>query len=109
MENGAISDGQISASSEYDSNYAAHQGRLNFTENGSKMGAWAARQSDLNQWLQIDLLNNKTIVTRVATQGRNSVSYSEWVTKYKLQYSDDGVTFQYYKEEGQNNATVKFP
>ena len=111
MENGAISDGQISASSEYGNNYAAHHGRLNFAESGSKMGAWTARQSDLNQWLQIDLLNNKTTVTRVATQGRNAVGHwiSQWVTKYKLQYSDDGVTFQYYKDEGQNNATVKFP
>jgi len=44
-------------------------------------------------------------VTRVATQGRYSV-YNQWVTKYKLQYSDDGVNFQYYKEQGQTTDKV---
>ena len=44
---------------------------------------------------QMTLINE---VTRLATQGRNG--YSQWVTKYKLQYSDDGVNFQYYWEHG---------
>jgi len=37
----------------------------------------------------------------VATQGgSNYYGDDQWVTKYKLQYSDDGVSFQYYKEQG---------
>ena len=28
------------------------------------------------------------------------------MTKYKLQYSDDGVNFQYYKEQGQTTDKV---
>ena len=43
-------------------------------------------------------------VTRVATQGCGS--QEEWVTSYKLQYSDDGVYFQYYMEAGQNTEKV---
>ena len=43
--------------------------------------------------------NQHAKVTRVATQGRNA-AYIQWVTKYKLQYSDDGVNFQYYQENG---------
>ena len=97
MESGAIADRQISASSEYG---AASQGRLHFQTGGR---AWMAAQNDVNQWLQIDLGNQYTKATRVATQGRKYSSYR--VTEYKLQYSNDGVNFQYYKE--QNTDKVK--
>ena len=115
MESGAISDSQISASSEahIDANHAAIQGRLNFQETSVKAGAWVAATDDVNQWLQVDLGNQLTKVTRVATQGRNQSSqwpweaHSQWVTKYKLQYSNDGVNFQYYREQGQTAKKVK--
>ena len=100
MESGAISDAQISASSEYgSSDHAAIQGRLHFqaVSNPFKAGSWSARTADANQWLQVDLGNPHTKVTRVATQGRNR-DHRQWVTRYKLQHSDDGVSFQYYKE-----------
>jgi len=108
MESGLTSDSQISASSEHD---AAIQGRLNFQETSSKEGAWAAATNDVNQWLQVDLGKHFTKVTRVATQRRNYSSqwhenHSQWVTKYKLQYSDDGANFHYYREQGQNTAKV---
>ncbi|XP_068706114.1 retinoschisin-like [Montipora foliosa] len=99
MEFGEIKDAQIQASSEYDLNHAAIQGRLNFQKSGEKRGAWAAKYSDSNQWLQIDLQGSYTKVTAVASQGRND--FDLWVTKYKLQYSNDGVTFRYFREEGQ--------
>ncbi|XP_078357479.1 uncharacterized protein LOC144642389 [Oculina patagonica] len=102
MENYIIPDGQISASSEWDVNHAAIQGRLHFKAGGGKQGAWSARSNDVNQWLQVDLGDKYTRVTRVATQGRNAAD--QWVTKYKLQYSDDGATFQDYKEQGQSVA-----
>ncbi len=105
MENGAISNGQISASSQWDVNHAAIQGRLNFDAGGGKQGALSARTNDANQWLQVDLRNTYTRVTRVATQGRNAVN--QWVTKYKLQYSNDGVNYQYYREQGKNENKVK--
>lgn len=101
MESGTISDAQISASSEYGSgNHAAIQGRLHFlaVSNPWKAGSWSARTIDANQWLQVDLGNPHTKVTHVATQGRNR-DYRQWVTRYKLQYSDDGVSFQYYREQ----------
>ena len=99
MEFGAIKDAQITASSQYDLNHAAIQGRLNFQISGIKQGAWSARNNDSNQWLEIDLEASYTKVTAVASQGRDQVN--QWVTKYKLQYSDNGVTFRYYREEGQ--------
>ena len=105
MEFGAIKDGQIQASSEWDLNHAAIQGRLKFQKSGIKQGAWSARKNDNNQWLQIDLQASYTKVTAVASQGRNQVN--QWVTKYKLQYSNDGVTFRYYREQGQTVDKVR--
>ena len=104
MENGAISDGQVSASSQWDVNHAPRQGRLNFQAVPGKAGSWSARANDVNQWFQIDLRNQNTKVTRVATQGRNA--YGQWVTKYKLQYSNDGQNFHYYREQGQSAIKV---
>ena len=106
METGAISDAQISASSEYNANYAAKQGRLHFLAVPGKAGSWSAKTNNVNQWLQIDLGNQHTKVTRVATQGRND--YSQWVTKYKLQYSDNGVNFKYYRENGAIKVSYAF-
>ena len=55
MENGAISDGQVKASTEWDKNHAAIQGRLNYLAKPGKAGSWSAKFNNLDQWLQIDL------------------------------------------------------
>jgi len=103
MEDGTITEAQITASSRVDGNHSAVQARLNFKADGSKAGAWSALTNNLNQWIQVDL-GSYTRVTRVATQGRNA--YNEWVTKYRLQYSDDEVNFQFYKQLGERFAKV---
>ena len=105
MKTGTIPDAHVRASSEYDGNHAAVQGRLHFKAGGGKHGAWSARLNDVNQWLQVDLGNQPTRVTGVATQGRNG--YPQWVTKYKLQYSLDGVNWYYYKDGGQSGTKVR--
>ena len=102
MENRTISDRQITASSEWDYDEAAIQGRLNLTP-----GGWGADVDDANQWLQVDLGSLHSKVTGVATQGRNG-DYDEWVTKYRLQYSDDGVNFTYYREPRETLDKVKW-
>ena len=104
MENRLIKDAQITASSEWDSNHAAIQARLNFQAGGGKQGAWSARSNDANQWIQV-ALKSYIKLTAIATQGRNGGS--QWVTKYQLQYSDDGVNFHYYKASGQSSPKVK--
>ena len=97
MESRTISDAQISASSEWNPNYAAIQGRLNFKAGGGKSGSWSAKYSNQNQWLQADLGSSKH-VTQLATQGRNA--YDQWVTSYKVEYSSDGTSFHCYQEDG---------
>ena len=99
MESGVISDAQISASSQYTDYTAARKARLNFKKN---LG-WTTSTNNLNQWLQVDL-GSYTRVTGVATQGRNG--YAQWVTEYRLQYSDDGVIFKFYKEPHHTSPKV---
>ena len=110
MENEAITDAQITASSEQRTVrvHAASRARLNFQEIKNKAaGVWVSIATDDNPWLQVDLEAQYTKVTRVATQGRNSLNYPQWVTKYKLQYGDNGKAFQYYSEPGQDTDKVK--
>ena len=102
MENRAISDAQISASSQYNSNTGPQRARLN----GRTF--WKPRTSNQDQWLQVDL-GKYTTVTRIATQGRRSgiFYYRSCVTKYRLQYSGDGVNNHWYKARGQDSVKVR--
>ena len=103
MASGKISDNQITASSEWSVTHAGIYGRLHFKKVLGKEGGWSAAINDARRWLQIDLRDH-TPVTRMATQGRNG--WNQWVTKYFLQYSDDGNNFQYYKEQGTTTDKV---
>ena len=103
MASDAITDEQVTASSEQNANHATIQSRLHFKV-VFKAGAWSASKKGDNQWLQIDLIGQYR-VTRVATQGRNDDD--EWVKEYKLKYSNDTSSFQHFKEQAQNNDKVK--
>ena len=103
MESRTILDAQISASSQVNGNHSASQARLYLQTDGSKFGGWSALTNDVNQWLQVDF-GSYTLVTRIATQGENG--YSNWVSKYRLKYSDDGSTFQFYKDVGSTSPKV---
>ena len=104
MESGAILDSQLSASSEWDNTLSVAQGRLNSIPQAGKGGSWSARTNDANQWFQVDLGQLNTKVTRLAIQGRQEAG--QWVTKYRIKYSDDGLNYQDYKEEGQTVIEV---
>lgn len=106
MESGAIPNSQLRASSQRNHASGPSRGRLNVKESNTLVGAWVSLSDNLNQWLQIDLGNHNTNFTHVATQGRNAFS-TRWVTKYNLEFSDDGVNFQYYKEKRQVINKVK--
>ena len=108
MEDGAIFDGQISASS-YIANHAGPRGRLNFQVAQGKIRSWTARKRNANQWLQVDLGTKHPNVSGVATQGgTDNKNRARWVRRYKLQYSDDGVNFRYYREQGQTSDKVRW-
>ena len=103
MESKAIPDAQISASSQLDDTHAPKQARLHMQAVGSNNGGWSADINNFHQWLQVDLGSN-TMVTRVATQGRNGLD--QWVTKYRIQYSYVGNSFRFYKKAENSSAQV---
>ena len=101
MENFRITSAQISASSQYSGSHVPNYGRLHYKGNA---GAWSVRVNNLHQWFQIDF-RIETTVTYVATQGRYNTG--QRVTQYKLQYSNDGSSFQVFKQQGENSDKVK--
>nr|XP_036855403.1 contactin-associated protein-like 2 [Manis javanica] len=60
-------------------------------------GGWSPSDSDHYQWLQVDFGNRKQI-RAVATQGR--YSSSDWVTQYRMLYSDTGRNWKPYHQDG---------
>ena len=89
MEDKRLREGDISASSYYNSNLAPWFGRLNH------LYAWMARTRNSKQWLKINL----GYVTRckgIATQGRSNSN--QWVTSYVVTFSRYGNTYVTYKE-----------
>ena len=94
MQNRRIPNYAITASSMWDRNHAPYFGRLHFTARGRYQGAWCARQNNRFQWFQVDF-RRPTKVTKVVTQGRQNAN--QWVTQYRLAYSQDGLIWAYYK------------
>lgn len=71
-------------------------GRLNKKrDNVHGIGGWAAGGKRLGEYIQVDLRMVK-VITMVATQGRQDCC-SQWVTKYSLSYSNNGVHWIQYQ------------
>lgn len=60
-------------------------------------GGWSPLDSDNYQWLQVDFGNRKQI-SSIATQGR--YSSSDWLTQYRVLYSDTGRNWKPYNQDG---------
>lgn len=104
LESGLVLDQQMTASSEWDKNHGPENARLNFVAARGKTGSWSSQANDVNQWLQVDFLQNVKIA-KIATQGRQD--YDQWVKTYKIMYSEDGQMssiFKTYQENGQDNV-----
>ena len=92
MEDGRITDSQITASSEHSSSHGITNARLNRPAQSGTTGAWSAGTNDINQWMQVEF-ETSTWMNGVIIQGRSD--YNQWVTEYKVQYSADGENWQY--------------
>lgn len=68
-----------------------------FCVNPTGAGGWSPSDSDHYQWLQVDFGSRKQI-TAIATQGR--YSSSDWVTQYRMLYSDTGRNWKPYHQDG---------
>ncbi|CAH8581012.1 unnamed protein product [Heterobilharzia americana] len=59
--------------------------------------AWCAQRQDALQWLQIDV-GPPTLITGVIIKSRGDVKNSQYVTRFKLSYSNDTRLWYFYKD-----------
>ena len=104
MQSGAIRDHQLIASSEKDNSSRVCFARLHY-EYKKKPMSWVPLLDHRNQWLQVNLGNELTWVTGVATQGKQN-KREAWVKKILLRYWGFKVKVQYYKGHGDIHAKV---
>ncbi|XP_067099007.1 probable carboxypeptidase X1 [Osmerus mordax] len=97
LEGLRVEDSQLRASSQQRAGLGPHRGRLNIQsgiEDGDLYdGAWCAQYEDQNQWLEVDALH-LTLFTGVILQGRNSIWSWDWVHTYKIQLSNDSMSWE---------------
>ena len=104
LQSGAISDGALTASSQWDHNHGPRRARLNLKRSGNYKGSWVAKTNDVGQWLQVDL-GKATKVSKIATQGRDDAN--QWVKSYWVSFSVDGGYYTEYAPGGSRKVTKK--
>nr|5C7G_A Chain A, Neuropilin-1 [Homo sapiens] len=94
MESGEIHSDQITASSQYSTNWSAERSRLNYPENG-----WTPGEDSYREWIQVDL-GLLRFVTAVGTQGAISKETKKkyYVKTYKIDVSSNGEDWITIKE-----------
>uniref|UniRef100_A0A8B9JZN2 Carboxypeptidase X, M14 family member 2 n=1 Tax=Astyanax mexicanus TaxID=7994 RepID=A0A8B9JZN2_ASTMX len=96
LETLKIVDFQLHASTAQRYGLGAHRGRLNIQaglyEDDLYDGGWCAGRIDPLQWFEVDA-RRLTKFTGVITQGRSSLWSSDWVTSYRVQFSNDSHTW----------------
>lgn len=90
MKDGRIKDAQITASG-----LSEQQPWLARLRKAG--GGWVPANATTGEYLEIRFLND-TLISQIATQGRNDEIYEHWVTVYKLQYlkKDANETWESY-------------
>nr|XP_056714442.1 coagulation factor V [Euleptes europaea] len=105
LENGAITDAQITASTykkNFISSWKPSFARLN---KKGRVNAWQAKSNNNNQWLQIDLLQPKKI-TAIITQGAKSLTTEMYVKTFSILYSDNDSAWKPYLDSSTSMEKV---
>ena len=100
MENGTITNSQITASGYISATYQPAYARLNRYDEGVKQGWIPSSYTSTNQWLLIDL-HRQTLITGIVMQGQYRGSYSSphWTRTYRVLKSLDNTNWQYVTDE----------
>jgi hypothetical protein len=102
MESGIILDSAITASSYHSNGLIPANARLNLNRGDC---AWTTtRAEQQSAWIQVDL-SDIISVTGVATQGRCTSRWTQWVTSYTVSYSTDGEKWRFYEESGSTKVS----
>lgn len=99
VEDKRITNGQLTASTYYNSNLSPWHGRLNHR------WSWSVRTRNNKQWLQVNFQQIYRI-SGICTQGRQDSD--QWVKSYTLTYGLNAMDFAPFKENGRVKVcTVK--
>ena len=90
----------MTASTFYSSNEYPYYGRLNGTRG---TGAWCAKANNKGEYLQVDMMKMYSVCA-VATQGLRK--WDDWITRYKLHFSTNGATWEFYKENRIDKVSI---
>ncbi|XP_066483013.1 neuropilin-1 isoform X2 [Tiliqua scincoides] len=103
MESGEIHSDQISASSQYSTNWSSERSRLNYPENG-----WTPGEDSNKEWIQVDL-GLLRFVSAIGTQGAISKETKRmyFVKTYRVDISSNGEDWISVKDG--NNKPLMFP
>ena len=100
MEDGTITDAQISSSIHLAATYRPCYARLNLYVDGDKQGWIPYYYTRTDQWLLIDL-HRQTLITGIVMQGQYKGSHSSphWTKTYKVSISLDNTDWKYVTDE----------
>ncbi|XP_051500568.1 lactadherin-like isoform X1 [Myxocyprinus asiaticus] len=108
MKSRLITDGQLSASSAYRTwgidafTWHPHYARL---DKQGKTNAWTAASNNRSEWFQLDLEKPKRI-TGIITQGAKDFGIVQFVSAFKIAYSDDGQSWSIVKDQITNTDKI---
>ncbi|PWA18993.1 hypothetical protein CCH79_00004891 [Gambusia affinis] len=100
MKSRLISDDQLSASSTYRTwgidTFTWHPQFARLDKAG-KTNAWSPAQNNRSEWIQVDLGKTKQL-TGIITQGAKDFGVVQFVSEFKVAYSNDGESWSVVKD-----------
>ncbi|XP_010876198.1 EGF-like repeat and discoidin I-like domain-containing protein 3 isoform X1 [Esox lucius] len=108
MKSRLISDGQLSASSAFRTwnidTFTWHPQFARLDKQG-KTNAWSAATNNRSEWLQVDLQKTKRL-TGIITQGAKDFGVVQYVSAFKVAYSNNGHAWNVVKDENSNTEKI---
>nr|XP_055071373.1 discoidin, CUB and LCCL domain-containing protein 2 isoform X1 [Misgurnus anguillicaudatus] len=108
LESGVVSDSQITASSVWEWGGHGKEPTV-WGPTGARLKTkrrpWAAANSDMKEWIQVDLKKEKRI-TGITTTGSTLIENQFYVSAYEVLYSHDGQQWNAYKEAGSDKNKI---
>ncbi|KAF7647577.1 hypothetical protein LDENG_00170370 [Lucifuga dentata] len=108
MKSRLISDGQLSASSSYRTwgidtfTWLPQYARL---DKQGKTNAWSPATNNHSEWIQVDLEKTKRL-TGIITQGAKDFGVVQFVSMFKVAYSNNGQSWSMVKDENTGNDKI---
>lgn len=108
MKSRLISDGQLSSSSNFRTwgidAFTWHPQFARLDKQG-KTNAWSAATNNRTEWIQVDLEKVKRL-TGIITQGAKDFGVVQYVSMFKVAYSNDGQTWILVQDQNTNTDKV---